>query len=136
VSKRNDQLIDVGVALAAFAGSVAMLAADELSAAGIALTALASLPIVARRRAPMAIFVFTTLASSAVHLVAAPVGPPLGPTIALYTMAESGAGLRGMAVAVAGFATHATVSALDENSIGAGLLFGTVLWTGDRKSVV
>ena len=130
MSTRNDQLIDGGLAVAAFAGSVAMLAADELSLVGIALTAVASLPIVARRRAPMAIFVLTTLASSAVHIVAAPVGPPVGPTIALYTMAESGAGLRGIAVAVAGFAVHATASALDENSVGAGLLFGTVLWTG------
>src|SRR3954453_18697720 len=93
MAKRNDQLIDVGLALAAFAASVGMLAADELPAAGVALTALACLPLVARRRAPMAVFVVTTLASSGVHLVADPIGPPLGPTIALYTLAESGAGV-------------------------------------------
>src|SRR3954469_4764161 len=130
MAERNDLLIDVGLAVVAFAASVGMLAADEVTAGGVALTALASLPLVARRRAPMAVFVVTTLASSGVHLVADPIGPPLGPTIALYTLAESGAGIRRMAVVAAGYAVHLAAVATGGDDVGAGLLFGIVLWTG------
>ena len=50
-------------------------------------TALASLPLVARRRRRSPCSSFTALASTALHAVAEPAGPPLGPTLALYWLA-------------------------------------------------
>ena len=63
----------------------------DVSAGGIALTALASLPLALHRRAPLAVFVVTALASAAVRLLAEPAGPPLGPTVAPLLRRAGGA---------------------------------------------
>jgi signal transduction histidine kinase len=102
MAQRREQLIDAGIALAVFAGTLGLLAlgshaaADrvEIDAASILLAAAASLPLVARRRWPLAVFVVTGLASSALTLVANPGGPPLGPTLALYFMVAQSDGSR------------------------------------------
>ena len=92
----RDLLLDVGIAVAVFAGTVALLAVgeseagDQLDLVGLLLCAVASLPLIARRRAPVLVFVLTGLASVALRLAADPVGPPLGPTLALYWMVAAG----------------------------------------------
>src|SRR5215212_35652 len=61
-SGRRDALLDAALAVAVFAGSLALLAArgdstadtQELDLRGVLLAALASLPLVAWRRAPLA----------------------------------------------------------------------------------
>jgi signal transduction histidine kinase len=137
--------VDAGIALATFAGSLGLLAVGDpdLSREGgayavlaVLLTALASLPLIARRRAPLAVFVLTALASSALALVATPGGPPLGPTIALFGLAAAGDGSRRAAtgtvvVTVVLLAAHAgAFGVADGHFPGAELLFGALLWGG------
>jgi signal transduction histidine kinase len=85
------------LAVAALVGSVALLAArgdsgtdtHELDSLGVLLAAFASLPLVAWRRAPLAVFVVTAGASAVLNGLGYPPGPPLGPTIAVYLLALS-----------------------------------------------
>src|SRR5206468_5258069 len=96
---RNTLLIDAAIAVAVFAASLGLLAAGGtdlqdagggVDAPGVTLTALASLPLIARRRAPLAVFVLTAIASTVLHGLAQPAGPPIGPTLALYWVAAGG----------------------------------------------
>jgi signal transduction histidine kinase len=150
---RRQQLIDVGLAVAAFAATLGLMFVPESDEAhqgardpdllGIVLAALATLPLMARRRAPLAVFVFTALASSVLFLLGYPEGPPVGPTIALYFVAlsYSGRGPRTAALLglVAGlFAFHLTLYGIGQDRFPGGeALLGTVLWSavliaGDR----
>jgi signal transduction histidine kinase len=95
---RVDLRVDAAIAVAVFAASLGLLAAGDtdlgnhsgdVDAPATALTALASLPLVARRLAPLPVFVLTALASTALFGLAGPAGPPIGPTIALYTVAAT-----------------------------------------------
>ena len=128
-------MLDAGIAAAALAVSLLLLGlGDGGDPLAVVFTVLAALPLVARRRAIVPVFLFTTLASSAVHLLAEPVGPPIGPTIALYWMAagadESQRRAR-LAVAVTGFLIHLVSSGLGRDAFpGSELLFGTLLWSG------
>jgi signal transduction histidine kinase len=136
---RNDLLLDGAIAVAVLAGSIALLAVGEnehgggdVGVAAVLLTALTALPLIWVRRAPLAVFVFTGLASIGLHLVADPAGPPLGPTLALYWVAATGTPTRsGMALAlglvVAVFAGHLAASG---EFLDTGMLFGVPLWTG------
>jgi signal transduction histidine kinase len=136
--------VDVAIAIAAFAGSLGLLGASEhpgdggsaFGLAAVLLTAAASLPLVARRRAPLAVFVVTALATIALRAFATAVGPPIGPTIALY-----GVALRGddsprrsrltLALVATLLAAHAAASGLAADHFpGAELLFGVLLWGG------
>jgi signal transduction histidine kinase len=137
-SARNELLIDAGLAVAAFAVSVALLAvgesesgADGLGALDVMVVALASLPLVAWRRAPLVVFVVTALASSLVYAIAEPVGPPIGPTVAVYLLAFSGDGSRRrtrltLAVVAAMLAVHVVAGGI----LGAEILFGITVWGG------
>jgi len=132
----------VGIAVAVFAGTVALLAVGEseageqLDLVGLLLCAAASLPLMARRRAPVLVFVLTGLASVALRLAADPVGPPIGPTLALYWMVaasdESRAHTRLMlAIAVPMLVAHVTASGLAQDSFpGTEALFGVLVWGG------
>jgi signal transduction histidine kinase len=91
-------LLDGSIALAAFGGTVALLAhglgrsgnvTHHLDAVGTLLALCATLPLVLWRRAPLAVFVLTTAASAASMARGYPGGPPVGPTIALYLLAAS-----------------------------------------------
>jgi signal transduction histidine kinase len=135
MATRKDLLFDGAIALAALAVSLLLLGVgDGGDAFAVLFTALASLPLIARRRAIVPVFLFTTLASSAVHLLAEPVGPPVGPTIALYWMAAGADESRrraGLAVAVTGFLVHLGASGLGRDAFpGTALLFGSLLWSG------
>jgi signal transduction histidine kinase len=139
-------LIDAGIAALVFAASLGLLAgggaaaADEevrsLDGLGVALAALASLPLLARRRAPLATFVVTAAASAALNGLGYPLGPPLGPTVALYFLAvspdDARARTRVMAATVATlFVVHVTVAGLGEEQFPTvPLLFGALVWGG------
>src|SRR5687768_10972509 len=88
VTWRSKRLGDTALAAAVFALSLGLLAAggsdlrhgSGLDAPATLLTALASLPLVARRAAPLAVFVLTAVASAGLRAIDEPAGPPLGPT--------------------------------------------------------
>jgi signal transduction histidine kinase len=138
---RTERAVDAAIALAVFAASLALLAAGEHGAGGldpvsVLLTALLSLPLVARRRAPIAVFAVTGFASAAVRAVAEPAGPPLGPTLALYWMVadseESRTRTRLMAtLVVAVLVAHVTAVGLSEHRLPLlESLFGVLVWGG------
>ena len=130
--------LDIALAVAAFAASLALLfvGEDEAGSGGpgaldVAIVALASLPLVAWRRAPLAVFVVTALASSLSFALAEPVGPPVGPTIAVYLLAFSSDGSRErtlltLGVVAAMLAVHVVAGGI----LGAEVLFGITVWGG------
>jgi signal transduction histidine kinase len=140
-ASRNELLVDAVIGVAAFAVSVGLLAAGEadggsVDALGVLFCALASLPLAARRLAPLPVFVLTAAASTALYGFAEPEGPPIGPTIALYWLATGDAGSRArsrrdLAIVILMLAAHVTAGGLARGSFpGAELLFGVVLWGG------
>jgi len=91
-------LLDGVLALAAFGGTVALEAhglgssgsvAHTLDPVGVVIAAGTSLPLIAWRRAPVAVFLIATTASAILMIRGYPAGPPIGPTIALYLLAAS-----------------------------------------------
>ena len=141
---RWELLLDAAVAVAVFAVSLLMLAAGgadaedarDLDALGVLLAALAALPLVARRRAPLAVFAVTATASVVLSGLDYPPGPPLGPTVALFFLAltpERTRAPRPLAAAVViGFLlVHAGSAGLaDDEFPTVPLLFGSVVWGG------
>jgi signal transduction histidine kinase len=143
---RKELLADAGVAAGVFALSLGLLAAGgagesdadtrSLDPLGVVLAALASLPLVARRRAPLAVFALTAAASVALNGLGYPPGPPLGPTAALYFIAvapaETRAGLRLIAATVAGFfVVHVAAAGIARDEFPlVPLLFGALVWGG------
>jgi signal transduction histidine kinase len=142
-ASRNDRLIDTALALAVFAGSLGLLAAGgpqdvggDFDALNVLLTALASLPLVVWRRAPLAVFVATAVASTVLRGIAEPAGPPLGPTVAVYLVAFSGDGSRArtrLTLAVVGImlVAHLAATGLRQDAFpGVETLFGVLTWGG------
>jgi hypothetical protein len=94
-------LVDGAVAAATLGGSLALLAhgGDRFGPLGPAsgeldwisglLAACSSVPLLAWRRGPRAVFVFTASASVLLAGLGYPIGIPLGPTVALYLFAAS-----------------------------------------------
>jgi signal transduction histidine kinase len=142
IPTRNQLLLDAAIAVAAFAATVALLAAaggadgSEVDAFTVLLSALASLPLVARRMAPLGVFVLTAAASTALYGIAEPSGPPIGPTLALYWLAAGGEesrarSRRDLAVVVLMLAAHVTAGGVARGAFpGTELLFGVLLWGG------
>jgi signal transduction histidine kinase len=147
----GERALDVLIALAAFAFTVGFMALPEqrdsvdrdLDALGVVLAAAATLPLVLHRRAPLAVFVFVTLASALMVGVGYPPGPPVGPAIALFFVGASGARLRGsfpltFALVLGLLVLHLAAAGVNEGRFpGPELLLGTPLWAavwfgGDR----
>lgn len=143
---RRSVVVDALIALIVFALTLGMIGADgergrgpphfDLDAPGIMLAALASLPLVARRRLPLVVFALTGAASGALHGSGYPPGVPLGATIALYTLAATPRDGRArpwlMPLTVAAvFAAHVGAIGLARDEFPTvPLLFGTVVWGG------
>jgi signal transduction histidine kinase len=137
-------VLDAALAVAVFAGSLALLAArgdsgadtHELDLLGVLLAALSSLPLVAWRRAPLAVFVVTAAASAALNGLGYPPGPPLGPTVALYLLALSPTRTRAprwatSVVVIGFFVVHVGAVAVAEDKFPTvPLLFGALVWGG------
>jgi signal transduction histidine kinase len=126
-----------------FAASVALLAARggmddtrELDLLGVLLAALASLPLVGWRRAPLAVFVLTAAASAALNAIGYPSGPPVGPTVALFLLALNPERTRVSrsatgAIVLGVFAVHVGSVAVAEDAFPTvPLLFGALVWGG------
>jgi signal transduction histidine kinase len=145
-------VVDGAIALLVFAVSLGLLSAGgsdvgdsagEVTAAGVGLTALASLPLVARRRAPLGVLALTGIAGAVLRLVAAPVGPPLGAAVALYTVAAGEPGRTRSVVPVVAFvfvvymaATAMAMEAVRSREIALGVLVWGGAWlAGERARV-
>jgi signal transduction histidine kinase len=137
---QRERAIDVAIALIAFALTIGLLAgggvnSDEeprrnVDALTIALAALASLPLVARRRAPLGVYVVVTLANAVMNALNYPDGPPFGSAIALYFLVSARPATRAtITVVVSLFVLHfvAFGRARDEFPT-VQLLLGTSLW--------
>jgi signal transduction histidine kinase len=143
VLRRREFLLDIAVAAVVFGLSLALLAARDsgadtrgLDLLGVLLVALASLPLVARRSAPLAVFALTAAASATLNGLGYPPGPPLGPTVALYFLALSPERTRASrwlaGGLVAGFyVIHAGAAGVAEDEFPTvPLLFGALVWGG------
>ncbi len=140
----RQRAIDVGVALGVFVLTVLLLAgggvsSDEESRSldflGVVLAAAASLPLLARRRAPLAVFVATATGAVAISSLDYPPGPPIGSMVALYFLGLSGSrersGRLALAVVLFFYVAHITAAAFgrDEPPI-VPALFGALAWGG------
>jgi signal transduction histidine kinase len=141
--RRREVALDVALALVVFTLSIAVLAGrdDEagargLDALGLLLVALASLPLVAHRKAPLAVFAVTAAASAVLNALAYPPGPPIGPTVALYFLAASPERTRASRWVVGSvvgslFVLHlGGVAVAEEAFPTVPLLFGALVWGG------
>jgi signal transduction histidine kinase len=142
--RRREIVLDIALAVAVFAGSVALLAARghadagtrALDLPGVLLAAFASLPLVAWRRAPLAVFVLTATSSAVLNGLSYPPGPPLGPTVALYLLALKPDRTRvprwATGVVVIGlFVVHVGAAGVAEDAFPTvPLLFGALVWGG------
>jgi signal transduction histidine kinase len=137
--------LDAGIALAVFAGTLGLLAMGEgdfghggggSTPFEILLAAGASLPLIARRAAPLAVFVATAGATAGLAALAEPAGPPLGPSLALFWTASDSATAASrprLAVAIVAvmLGVHLASTAIHDNRLPAlELLFATLVWTG------
>jgi signal transduction histidine kinase len=129
---------DVVVALVAFALTLGVLAGGRGSTRGIdlpgvALAALATLPLVFHRRWPLGVFALTAAASAAINGLGYQTGPPFGPTVALFYVANddrtrSQIG-RTAAVVFGMFAVHLTATSIPEGGFPTTpILYGIVVW--------
>jgi signal transduction histidine kinase len=137
---------DAALAIFVFALTVGLLAAGgfedpeadtrDLDGLGVLLAALASLPLVARRRSPLGVFASTAAASVFVSGLDYPHGPPLGATVALYSLAASPEGTRARmfltsAVVAGFFVLHVAATGIaDDQFPTVPLLVGALLWGG------
>ncbi len=83
---------DIVVAAAALGLTLAMLAHGSgatrtLDALGVGLSAIACVPLLAHRRWPLEVFVVCTVASATIESLGYALGPPFGPTVALFYLA-------------------------------------------------
>jgi signal transduction histidine kinase len=129
---------DVVVALAAFALTAVLMAnghgsTRSIDVPGVALAAVATLPLVLHRRSPLGVFALTTAASAAIYGLGYQTGPPFGPTVALFYVANddrtrSRVG-RTAAVVLGMFAVHLGATAISEGGFPTTpILFGVVVW--------
>ncbi len=139
------RVVDVLLVLAVFAFTVGMLsggrewndhAARGLDALGVALAAATALPLLLRRRDPVAAFALSGLASAVISALDYPPGPPLGPTVALFFVgrypSDNAQGRRLAAVTVGGvYLLHVAASWFGHGgSPLAPLLLGALVWGG------
>lgn len=132
--------LDVAVALAALALTLVVLGLEHnadhaLDTRGVLLAAIAALPLVAHRRSPLAVFAITTAASATLNGLGYAVGPPFGPTIALFYVAadeRTRSRVRETAVVVLGlFLAHILSTAAAHSGFPTSpVLFGIVVWGG------
>jgi signal transduction histidine kinase len=142
---QGERAVDVGIALGVFVLTLALLMsggvsndedARSLDALGVVLAAGASFPLLARRRAPVAVFVAVALASAVLNALHYPPGPPLGSIVALFFVGLAGERSRVSARATAAiigalFVVHLTATGYgrDEAPV-VGFLFGALTWGG------
>jgi signal transduction histidine kinase len=137
---RKTVVLDSGVALVAFGLTLALLtgahgAGRAFDPLGGVLAAVATFPLLARRRSPLGVFAVTTAASATMNGLGYALGPPFGPTAALFFVAvdqrtRERVG-RTAGVVLGLFAVHVGAAAIPHASFPtAPILFGVVVWGG------
>ena len=130
---------DLIVAVIAFALTLAFLgqaggASRSLDLLGVVLAALACFPLLAHRRAPLLVLAITTAASATINGLGYALGPPFGPTIALFYVAldeRTRTRLRETTIVLLGlFALHVSVTAITRGSTVVPILSGIIIWGG------
>jgi signal transduction histidine kinase len=119
----RERAIDIGIALIVFVLTVLLLAgggvsSDEESRSfdllGVVLAAVASLPLVARRQAPLGVFAATGVGSVALVALDYPPGPPIGSMVAIYFVGLAGSrrvsGRLALAVVLFYYVAHVTAA--------------------------
>lgn len=134
------RLVDAVIAVVVFALTLALLyrrgdASRGLDPLGALLAALACLPLLERRRAPLLGFALSTAASATINGLGYPLAPPLAPTVALFFLANDDrteARLRQVGIVVlAMFAIHVGATASAHHGFPTTpVLGGIVLWGG------
>jgi signal transduction histidine kinase len=142
---RSDRAIDIGIALGVFVLTVLMLASGGVSSdeesrgldfLGVVLAAASSLPLVARRRAPLAVFASCAAAAVALAALDYPPGPPIGSTVALYFVGLAGSRERGgggltAVVVFLFYVAHITAAGFGRDELPViPALFGALVWGG------
>jgi signal transduction histidine kinase len=137
---RSPVVRDGAVAAVAYGLTLAMLAAGHgasrsLDPLGVVLAAIACFPLLARRRAPLAVFAVTTVASATIDGLGYSLGPPVGPTVALFYLAADGRTrdrMRRTAVVVVGLgAIHLAAATITDRGFPTTAILGAiVLWGG------
>ena len=137
---RRPHISDVIVAVVALGLALAVLAGGHgssrsLDALGIVLAAASTLPLLARRSYPLEVFVVTALASAAINGLGYAVGPPFGPTLALFFVALDERTRERLAQTVAVvltvFAIHLGATAASGGGFPTtAVLFGVLIWGG------
>ncbi|HEX6461566.1 MAG TPA: histidine kinase [Thermoleophilaceae bacterium] len=129
------------MALLAFALTLLLLghlhgsSARDLDPLGGVLAAIATLPLLWHRRAPLTVFAVTTAANATLNGLDYALGPPFGPTIALFFVAADERTRvrldRTAAVVVGFFALHVGATMIAHHGFPTSpLLFGIVVWGG------
>jgi len=133
-------LRDLLVALLAYGLTLAVLhgmpgAKHHLDPLGGALAAVSCIPLLARRRSPLGVFMLTTAASASLNGLGYGLGPPFGPTFALFFVAtdeRTRARIRQTATVVLGmFAIHVGSTLIPHRGFPTSpILFGILVWGG------
>jgi signal transduction histidine kinase len=127
--------VDVALAVLAFSVGLVILFAQpepdlrDPDALGVALVALASLPLVARRRAPLMVFVLAAAAMVPLHVLEYPGQLGLVPAVAVYSLAAYGGGAVPAVVPAGAFVALGTLSVVIGNP-DPGILAGAIVWGG------
>ncbi|HEY3181841.1 MAG TPA: sensor histidine kinase [Gaiellaceae bacterium] len=133
---RRNVAIDVALAVAAFAATLALLghgSTRDLDGVGVVLAACATWPLLARRRSPLGVLIVTTVASATLNGFDYALGPPFGPTLALFFVAADERTrariVRTAVVVVALLVLHLGVTGIAEGGFPlTPLLFAILVW--------
>ncbi len=137
---RSPWIGDVVVALVAYGLTLAVMSSVHdgrrgLDPLGVVLAAVACFPLVAHRRWPLGVFVLTTAASATLNGLGYALGPPFGPTIALFYVAldprtRSRLG-RTAAVVLGMYAIHVGATVIPSHHVPTtAILAGIAVWGG------
>ena len=127
--------LDAGLGVLAFAVGLVILFAQpdpdqrDPDALGVALVALASLPLVARRRAPLLVFGLAAAAMVPLHVLDYPGQLGLVPAVAVYSLAAFGGGTVPAVVPAGAFVALGLLSVVASNP-DPGILAGAIVWGG------
>jgi signal transduction histidine kinase len=131
---------DLAVATITFALTLALLAgahgsSRSLDGISVLLAAISCFPLLAHRRSPLGVFALTAAASATLNGLGYALGPPFGPTAALFFVAADERTRlhvwRTAALVVGIFLAHVAATSSDQSGFPtSAVLFGIVVWGG------
>jgi signal transduction histidine kinase len=133
-------VVDLAVATITFALTLALLAGAHgsgrgVDGLGVILAAISCFPLLEHRRSPLGVFALTAAASATLNGLGYALGPPFGPTVALFYVAADERTRRhvwrtaGLVVGI--FLVHVGATSTDKSGFPtSAVLFGIVVWGG------